>query len=94
MVRKPGRMANLGNKTFDRTDDELSDDEALLLLNTNINWEELRPEVTDHEVYDKLINIVQEATQKNENLAQLKDRLKTLGKEGFAVAKKIIKLIP
>lgn len=94
MVRKPGRMANLGNKSVERTNVELSDEEANILLTTKIDWEELRPKVSNQEVYDKLIAAVEEATQKNENLAQLKTRFETLGKEGFAMVKTIVDLIP
>ena len=94
MARKPGRMADLGNKTFDRTNAELSDEEAKILLETNIDWEALRPKISDQEIYNRLIHEVQAATQKNENLAQLKDRLSTLGKEGLSVAKKIAQLVP
>ena len=93
MARKPGRMANLGNQTFERTNVELSDDEAHLLLTTNIDWEKLRPEVADQEVYDKLIAVVEESTQKNESIALLKIRLKAIGKEGFSLAKKVADLI-
>ena len=93
MARKPGRMANLGKKTFEKTDAELSDNEANILLTTSINWEDLRPQVSDKEAFDKLITAVQESTQNNENLAQIKTRLTTLGKEGIAVAKKVVDII-
>lgn len=93
MVRKPGRMANIGNDTFERTNIELSDDEVNLLITTSIEWESFRPKVSDQELYDKLIAAVEESTQKNENLAMLKTRLETLGKEGLALAKKVAGLI-
>lgn len=93
MARKPGRMAGLGKKTFERTDAELSDEEAQVLLSTSVNWEDLRPKVADQEVYDKLIKVVNKATKNNESLAQLKNRLESLGKEGLKVAKKVADLI-
>jgi len=94
MARKPGRMASLGDKSRDKTNLELSDTEASLLLSTTIDWEALRPQVTDQQTYDRLIEQVKLATANNENLAQLKVRLETLGKEGWQLAQKIIKLIP
>ena len=94
MARKPGRMASLGDKARDRTNLELSDTEANILLSTTIDWEALRPQVTDKQTYDRLIEQVQQATANNEDLAQLKNRIETLGKEGVQLAKTIIELIP
>lgn len=93
MTRKPGRMATKGNKTFDKTDIELADEEMEVLLNTAINWDDLRPKISDQELYDKLIEAVEHATANNKNLAQLKSRLQSLGKEGWSLAKKIIDLV-
>lgn len=93
MTRKPGRMAKKGKKTFDKTDIELTDEEMNVLLNTTINWDDLRPKISDQELYDKLIEAVEHTTANNENLAQLKNRLQTLGKEGWSLAKKIIDLV-
>ena len=94
MARKPGRMTSLGNKTLDRTNLELSDDEARILLSTSIDWERLRPQVADQQTYDKLIEQVQQATANNEDLTQLKTCIESLGQEGWQLAKKIIALIP
>ena len=91
--RKPGRMAKLGDQTFKKTNQEFADEEAELLLRTSIDWEALRPKVTDSALYDQLIAIVNEATQKNESIAQLKNRLSQLGKEGFNLVKKVVKFI-
>ena len=91
--RKPGRMAILGDQVFKETDKELTDEEAELLLRTSIDWDALRPKVTDSAVYDQLIAVVNEATQRNESIAQLNDRLKQLGKEGVGLAKKVIGLL-
>ena len=93
MTRKPGRMAEKGKKTIDKTDIELTDEEMKVLLNTTINWDDLRPKISDQELYDKLIEAVKHTTASNENLAQLKNRLQTLGKEGWSLAKKIIDLV-
>lgn len=92
MPRKPGRMGGMGEKTVARTNEELADSELTLLQNYNVDWDALRPEIHDKETYDKLIKVVQESTQNNENLAEFKNRMIALGKEGWNVAKKVIEL--
>jgi len=91
--RKPGRMSNLGEKAFKKTEQELADEEVKLLLETSIDWESLRPKVTNAADYDQLINIVNESTQRNESIAQLSNRLKQLGEESLVLAKKVVKLL-
>lgn len=86
-------MGNLGDETYKRTDEELSDEEARVLLNSEAKLEELRPEVTDPELYDELISEVRESTRKNENLARLNGRLEKLGEKGIKLAKEVIRLI-
>ena len=94
MPRKPGRMGSLGDQAFDQTEKELSEIEANVFLQTTIDWEALRPQVNDPAIYDKLIAAVNEATQRNESVAQLNSRLQQLGTEGFDLAQKVVKLIP
>jgi hypothetical protein len=94
MPRKPGRMAGLGDEAFKQTDNELAENEANLLLQTSVDWEALRPQVNDPEIYDQLIAAVNEATQRNESVAQLNTRLQQLGKEGFNLAQKVVASIP
>lgn len=93
MARKPGRMANLGDKTVTQTNEQLSEQEFQLLLQTDINWELIQPNVTDQNTFNKLMREVQEATLNNESQVELKNRLAKLGKESLSVAKKIISLI-
>ncbi len=71
----------------------LADQEMELLLNTAIAWESLRPQISDKESYEKLIAEVHKATRKNENIAQLKARLETLGGNVMRVAKKVYSLV-
>jgi len=94
MARNKGRMASLGKKTVEKTNLELSDEEANVLLTTTVDLKSLQPQVGESEIYDQLIEQVQQATSNNENLAQLKSRIETLGSEGWKLAKKIIELIP
>lgn len=92
--RKSGRMAKLGKKTINQTNQELKDEELEMLLRTAIDWEALRPQVTNPALYEQLIVVVNEATQNNEGVAQLKSRLQQLGEEGLALATEVIGLLP
>jgi N-acetylglucosamine kinase-like BadF-type ATPase len=91
--KRPGRMAKLGEQAYKETEQELADEEVELLLVTSIEWETLRPQVTNDAIYDQLIAAVNEATQRNESIAQLSKRLQQLGEEGQALAKKVIRLL-
>jgi N-acetylglucosamine kinase-like BadF-type ATPase len=94
MTKKgPGRMAKLGEQAYKETEQELANEEVELLLVTSIEWEALRPQVTNDAIYDQLIAVVNEATQRNESIAQLSKRLQQLGEEGQALAKKVIRLL-
>lgn len=92
MAKKPGRMADKGRKTVARTDAELAEAEVRVLRDTEIDWEELRPFVTGQDTYDALVDAVRDSTRQNESLAQLKDRLTSLGERGVAFARKIVEL--
>lgn len=94
MARQPGRMGKLGDETYEKTNLELADQELQVLIQSSSRWEELRPLIHDQETYDRLISMVQQATANHENLAQLRARIDTLGKEGWALARKVIELIP
>ena len=78
---------------FQWTDEELRDEELKLLRNTRVDLETLRPQVGDDETFDRLMEAVQEATARNESLAQLQNRVQKLGKQGITLAKKIYKLL-
>ena len=93
MARKSGRMGSKGKKTFDRTNLELADEELRVLQNTKIDWESLRPKISNMELYDKLIDEIKLSTKRNENLSQFRYRIQELGKEGVDLSRKIIKMI-
>jgi mannitol-1-phosphate/altronate dehydrogenase len=50
------------------------------------------PDATDLEVYDQLITIVKDASQRNLSQAELKARIETLGDIAVTIAKKSTKL--
>ena len=91
--KRPGRMAKLGEQVYKETDQELADEEIEMLLTTSIEWETLRPQVTNDAIYTQLISEVNTATQRNESVAQLSKRLQQLGQEGQALAKKVVQLL-
>ena len=64
-----------------------------LMKVTRTDLELLRPKIKDQATYDKLISIVEEATQSNMDLATLKERLETLGKKGIQIVKEIAGLL-
>lgn len=94
MARKPGPMGNIGDETFNRTNSELSDAEAELLTRTSVDWEALRPNIQDQATFDKLIEAVKQSTARNENLAELKNRIIDIGEAGISIASTVAKLIP
>ncbi len=84
-----GGMEGLANEVVGQVDKELADEEARLLQQTTVNLEQLRPQISDPDAFDKLVEAVQKSTQKNENLAQLKARLEKLGEGVLRIAKEV-----
>jgi uncharacterized protein (DUF342 family) len=77
-----------------RRADQLLQDELEALKNaTRTDLEALRPDMTDENTYDELIAAIEEATRRNEDLAQLKERLEKLGSAAVVVAKKAVNLL-
>ena len=93
MARKPGRMAKIGKATINKTNAQLSSVELVTISNTSIDWASLKPQITDQASYDKLIDAVNEATQHNENIGLLQERLEDLGDGVISVAKKVYDII-
>ncbi len=77
-----------------RTNERLAAREAELLAETTIDWEAMRPEIGSEEDYQRLMAAVSEATAHNETVGAVFDRLKALGANGIALAKKVRGLIP
>jgi hypothetical protein len=88
-----GGMGNISKKTKDRVDEMLKDDELKLLRDTEVDLESLRPQVSDDESFNKLIEAVQAATGQNENIAQLRERIESLGEGVVKVGKEVFDII-
>lgn len=70
-----------------RTDILLADELNVLMKATQTDLEALRPKITDQNKYDQLMAICKEATQRNMNVAMLKERIEMLGTTVVKVAK-------
>jgi len=74
--------------------DQLLDEELQTLLKATIeDLEALRPHVTDQETYNKLISVVEEATQYNEKMARLKEMILKGGSKLLNLSKKASKML-
>lgn len=86
-------MDKLAAKTAANTNAKLADAEARLLASTAVSLESLKPRISDKASFDQLVAAVKVSTQRNEDIAQLQDRLKTLGSGVLAVAKEAAGLL-
>jgi len=86
-------MDRLAGKTRKKTDELLKDEEAELLASTAVDLEGLKPQIGDKASFDALIKAVNESTERNESIAQLKQRLTDLGAGVLAVAKEVAPLL-
>jgi hypothetical protein len=89
-------MSGLRDKakaTAAKTDEQLSDIEARVLVDTVVDLPGLKPQVSDKASFDALVAAVDESTRRNESLAQLKQRLTSLGTGVLRVAKEVSGLL-
>lgn len=56
--------------------------------------DDITPDATDQREYERLIALVQEATSKNIDQAELVDRVKALGATAIKIANKVRSLAP
>ena len=79
----------LADQSAAAADAKLKDQETALLARTAVNLSALRPQISDKASFDALIAAVNESTRRNESIAQLRERITTLGKGALAVAKEV-----
>lgn len=84
-----GGMGRLSKKTREKVDKELKEQEVMLLNDTKVDLGSLRPQVSDPEFLDKLIEAVNASTQHNESVAELRQRITALGSGVVKVAKEV-----
>ncbi len=92
-ARMRAELEKQSKESANEADEMLSEELNALKKATTDDMESLKPKITDKETYDKLINAVRESTDKNESIAQLGDRLRTLGTTAINVGKEAVKLL-
>lgn len=65
------------------------DEDVKAVMDEVARIEELKPDTADQETYDKIIKIVQEATDKNLSIATLKENIEKLGEGAVALFKEM-----
>jgi hypothetical protein len=86
-------MKDRAKETASKVDRKLAHKELALLMETRINIEELSPKITSHQDYDELMNIINNATDANNNVALLEEKIYKLGESGLQLANNILKAI-
>jgi hypothetical protein len=79
MASGSGGMYNLAKETRKKVDEAMIVIEEQIIKATSVNMESLRPQITDKEAFNQLIAVVNEATQKNYSIAELKEKIVALG---------------
>ncbi|TGG95077.1 hypothetical protein E4656_01210 [Natronospirillum operosum] len=79
-------MRKLGRKARERTDVQLAEREQAVLQATEFDWEAIRPELSDPDEQQLLMEAVEAATARNESVGQVVERLEHLGEKGIRVA--------
>ena len=92
MARKRG-MGNVGDIAAGETNKELAEHEAALLLRACTTLHKLKPEISDKAAFDELMQVVQECTTHNIQVAEFQARVKALGEGVVKVAKEVTKLV-
>ncbi len=82
-------MRNRAARTRERIDAQLAEIERNLLADTALDWAAIRPELADQAEYERLMAVVNEATERNESIGQLVSRLKALGAGGADLLAKV-----
>lgn len=78
----------------ERIDRKLARREKELLTETDIDWDAIAPKLSDPREQEILKQVVNEATNNNETVGAVLERLKKLGTEGAALAKRVRELLP
>ncbi|MBI5057183.1 MAG: hypothetical protein HZB61_11285 [Nitrospirae bacterium] len=90
---KKAELKKKSQESKQKTDALLSEEIQALQQAASSDLQRLRPKVTDTETYDKLIKAVNEASAKNESLAELKNRIEKLGAVAVKVGKEVVMLL-
>ena len=90
----PERRLRAASTSARKKADALHESElAALKSASSADLEALRPKISDAAALDELYAAVEVATKNNEDLAQLKSRLETLGENVVKIAKEVATLM-
>lgn len=86
-------LKRASEEATEETDALLSNEYNSLKKATKSDLDALRPRISDPAIYDKLIPIINEATQGNLSLAEFQQRLESLGTGAVKLGKEVAKLL-
>ncbi|MBI4848711.1 MAG: hypothetical protein HY808_09085 [Nitrospirae bacterium] len=90
---KKAELKKRSQESKQKTDALLSEEIQALQQAASSDLQRLRPKVSDSETYEKLIKAVNEASAKNEGIAELKNRIEKLGEVAVKVGKEVVTLL-
>ena len=71
---------------------ELLDAEVKTVMDEVAKLDKLKPKTADEEAYNRLVNVISEATKRNESIATLKENVEKLGKSAVTLFKEMAKI--
>jgi hypothetical protein len=86
-------LEKASQESIEETDALLAGEYTALKQATRRNLDALRPKVSDPALYDKIIPIINEATQNHLALAEFQQRLESLGTGAVKLGKEVVKLL-
>jgi hypothetical protein len=87
-----GGMKALSSKTRKQVDEEMKVLEEKVLNSTSVDINSLRPQISDKESFDKLLSLINDATQQNMNIATFHERVTALGTGVIKVVKDVAEI--
>jgi hypothetical protein len=93
MPRNSGGMSNLAKETRIKVDEAMATIEKQVILTANADMARLRPQIVDKQAFDQLLAVVNEATQRNYSMANIRERISALGRNVMDVAIEVASII-
>lgn len=86
-------LKKASEKSVEETDALLLEEYNALLKATKSDLAALKPKISDQEMYDKLVSIINDATADNLSLAEFQQRLESLGTGALQLGKEVVNLL-
>jgi uncharacterized tellurite resistance protein B-like protein len=87
------KLRGISKESRENTDQKLAQELEALHNVTRADLEKLRPQTVDAQEYEKLIQVVEEATKRNEDFNQFVERLKKSGGNVLNLGKLAAKML-